>query len=131
MAKTKSKARSKVRSRARSKAKGEATGRTSTGLEPNVSGLLCYVLGWITGLVFLILEKNKFVRFHAIQSMVVFGAFTVVIIILCFIPVVGWVIGCIIGAIAFVLWIVLMVKAYQGEKFKLPVSGEIARNASK
>lgn len=98
-----------------------------TGLEPNVAGLLCYVLGWVSGLVFLLLEReDKFVRFHAIQSLVVFGAFQVAYFILFWIPVIGFVFGWIIGALSFVLWIVLMVRAYQGDKLKMPVAGDIA-----
>ena len=101
--------------------------KTSTGLEENVAGLLCYVLGWISGLVFFLIEQeNKFVRFHALQSIIVFGAFSVVIFILNFIPFIGWVISTIIGILGFVLWIVLMVKAYQGTRFKLPWSGNLA-----
>ena len=70
----------------------ESKGKTSTGMEQNLAGLLCYVLGWITGIIFLLLEKdNRFVRFHAIQSIVVFGAFMVIEIILGFIPVIGWI----------------------------------------
>ena len=65
----------------------ETKGKTSLGMEQNLEGLLCYVIGWITGIIFLLLEKdNKFVRFHAVQSIVIFGAFTVVIIIFRFIP---------------------------------------------
>jgi uncharacterized membrane protein len=102
-------------------------GKMSTGLNPNVAALLCYLAGWITGLIFLILEpENKFVRFHAIQSIIVFGAYTVVGIIFGFIPVVGTILSGILGALAFVLWIILMLKAYQGERYKLPVAGEIA-----
>jgi uncharacterized membrane protein len=114
------------------KTKGKAKGKTSTGLESNVAGLLCYVFGWVTGLVFLILEKdNKFVRFHAVQSIVVFGAVNVAFLILFWIPIIGWVFGWILWAFAFVLWIVLMFKAYQGEKYKLPVAGDFAEKASK
>jgi hypothetical protein len=48
--------------------------KASTGLEPNVAGLLCYLVGWITGLVFILIEKeNQFVRFHAMQSIIIFG----------------------------------------------------------
>jgi uncharacterized membrane protein len=101
--------------------------KTSTGLQENVAGLLCYVLGWVTGIIFLILEKdNKFVRFHAIQSIVVFGAYTVLSIIFGWIPIVGWVLNTVIGIAAFILWVILMVKAYQGNMYKLPVSGDIA-----
>ena len=101
-------------------------GKTSTGLQPNVAALLCYVLGWITGLVFFLIEKeNKFVRFHAFQSMVVFGSLTVLSIVLA-ITVVGLVLVPVISVIELVLWIILLIKAYQGEKFKLPVAGDMA-----
>ncbi len=110
----------------------EAPVKSTTGLQPNVAALLSYVLGWITGLIFLVLENNKeYVRFHAMQSIVVFGAITVVDIVLRFIPVVGGILSWIIGALAFVLWIVLMVKAYQGQRFKLPVAGDIAEAYAK
>lgn len=106
--------------------------KTSTGINQNVEGLLCYLLGWITGVIFLILEKeNKFVRFHAIQSIVVFGALTVVDLILAFIPIIGWIIAWILGVVAFILWIVLMYKAYRGERFKLPIAGDIAEKQAK
>jgi len=101
--------------------------KTSTGLEANVAGLLCYVLGWITGLVFILIEKeNKFVRFHAMQSIIVFGAITVASIIFNLIPFIGWFLGVLLSILALVLWIILMVKAYQGDKYKLPWAGELA-----
>ncbi len=107
--------------------------KTSTGLTENVAGLLCYVLGWVSGLVFLLIEQeNKFVRFHAVQSIVTFGSITVVSIVLSIlglIPYIGVlfdIIGYIVGLIAFVLWIVLMVKAYQGTMYKLPWAGDFA-----
>ena len=106
---------------------------TSIGLEPNVAGLLCYVLGWITGLIFLLLAKeDKFVRFHALQSIVTFGAFTVLITIFSVFSNIRYVGGLfevltiLSSILAFVVWIVLMVKAYQGEKYKLAVAGDIA-----
>ena len=101
--------------------------KTSTGMDENVAGLLCYVLGWITGLIFFLIEKkNKFVRFHALQSIVVFGVLTLASIVLGWIPIIGQVIVAIIWVLAIVLWILLMVKAYQGEKYKLPWSGNLA-----
>ena len=107
--------------------------KTSTGLDENVAGLLCYVLGWVSGLVFILLEKeNKFVRFHAMQSIVTFGSITIVSIalsILGLIPFIGVVfdiMNWIIGLLAFVLWIVLMVKAVQGTMYKLPWAGNLA-----
>jgi len=101
--------------------------KTSTGLEQNVAGLLCYVLGWITGVIFIVIEKeNKFVRFHAMQSIVVFGILTIARIVLGWIPLIGWVLGIIISILMFVLWIILMVKAFQGQMFKLPWAGNFA-----
>ncbi len=101
--------------------------KSSTGLSENVAGLLCYVLGWISGVIFVLIEnKSKFVRFHAIQSIYVFGVLTIIGIILGWIPGVGGVLNWIIGAIAFILWIVLMFKAYHGEKYKIPWAGNMA-----
>jgi len=106
---------------------GEVRGKASTGLEPNIAGLLCYLLGWASGLVFLLLEKkDKFVRFHAWQSIIVFGFLNAVYLILFWIPIVGWVFGWVLWALAFVLWILLMVKAGRGQKIKMPVAGDIA-----
>jgi uncharacterized membrane protein len=101
--------------------------KTSTGLNQNVAGLLCYLVGWITGLIFFLIEKdNRFVRFHAMQSMMTFGALTVLFIVLGFIPFIGPMLFPILGLVQLVLWILLMVKAYQGERFKLPVIGDLA-----
>lgn len=91
--------------------------KTSSGLKENVVGLLCYVLGWVSALVFILIERrNKFVRFHAMQSLIVFGALTIVIFL--GIP--------FLSLIGLVFWVVLMVKAYQGEKYKLPWVGNLA-----
>jgi len=101
--------------------------KTATELDENIAGLLCYVLGWISGIVFIILEpKNKFVRFHAIQSIIVFGAISIASGILSWIPFIGAFLGWALGVLAIILWIVLMVKAYQGKKYRLPVSGDMA-----
>jgi uncharacterized membrane protein len=103
------------------------TGNTSTGLQQNIAGLLCYVLGWITGIIFLIIEKDdKFVRFHAWQSVIVFGLLTVLGIIFNWV----WFLGYIVWAISVIAWIVLMYKAYKGEKYKVPIAGDIAEKQS-
>jgi uncharacterized membrane protein len=100
---------------------------SSTGLEPNVAGLLCYLGGWISGIVFLVIEqKNKFVRFHALQSIVTFAALTVAGALLGWIPYAGSIFGTIIGILAFIVWVILMVKAYQGELYKVPLAGQVA-----
>jgi len=102
-------------------------GKTSTGIEPNVAGLLCYLFGWVTGIIFFILEKeNKYVRFHALQSIIVFGILSLAGSIIGPIPFLGWVIGAFIGILTFILWLVLMIKAYQGEVFKIPWAGNFA-----
>jgi uncharacterized membrane protein len=107
--------------------KREKSQETSTGLVPNVAGLLCYIGGWISGVIFFILEqKNSWVRFHAAQSIVTFGAITVAGIVLGLIPFVGHVFSSIVWLISFILWIVLMVKAHNGERYKLPWAGDIA-----
>ncbi len=102
--------------------------KTSTGLDENVAGLLCYVLGWVSGLVFVLIEKeSKFVRFHALQSVYVFGVLTIAGIILGWVPVIGPVVlSPLIGLLGVALWIVLMIKAYQGKMYKLPWAGNLA-----
>jgi len=101
--------------------------KSSTGLDENVAGLLCYVLGWVSGLVFVLLEQeSKFVRFHAIQSIYVFGILNLAGIILGWIPILGDAISVIIGVVGFALWIVLMIKAYQGVQFKVRWAGDFA-----
>jgi len=94
-------------------------GKCSTGMQANVAALLSYAVGWLTGLIFFLIEKeNKFVRFHALQSIILFGSLAV----LTFIPVIG-----LLAIIASpILWILLMIKAYSGVKFKLPFIGDIA-----
>ncbi len=111
---------------------GDTQTKTTSGIEQNLAGLLCYVLGWLTGLFFYITEKqNEFVRFHAMQSILVFGAFTVVEIILSFIPMIGWILDMLLGIAAFILWLYLMLNAYQGKKIKMPFAGDIAEKQSK
>ena len=75
------------------------------------------------GIVFLLIEKDPFVRFHAMQSVITFGALTVLGIF----PLIGWVLSPFLMIIGFVLWLVLIFKAYQGEEFKLPMVGEFAK----
>lgn len=100
---------------------------TSVNMAPNVAGLLCYVGVWITGIIFFVLEqKNNWIRFHAAQSIIVFGTLAVAGAILGWIPAIGSFFSAIIGIIGFVCWIVLMVKAYNGERYKMPWAGDIA-----
>ena len=102
--------------------------KTSSGLEENVAGLLTYVVGFVTGIIFLLIEKeNKFVRFHAMQSIVVFGAFFVISLVLNVVPVIGTIVSVLIlSPLSLIVWIVLMVKAYQGNRYKLPIAGDFS-----
>ena len=101
--------------------------KSSTGLDVNIAGLLTYLLGFITGIIFLVIEKDsQFVRFHAMQSTIVSLGLFVLNIALGMIPFLGWIVGLLLAPVAFLLWIFLMFKAFQGERFKLPVVGDIA-----
>jgi len=112
-------------------------GTGSSGLTENVAGLLCYVLGWLTGIIFLIIDKRPFVRFHAAQSIVVFGALTVIRIILSFFFLGGYsfglfwlwsMISLLVSLVTLVAWIVLMLMAYQGKRFEVPIAAGIAKS---
>jgi uncharacterized membrane protein len=109
--------------------------KTSMNMEENMAGLLCYLLFWVTGLIFYILEKqNKTVRFHAMQSILLFLPLHIFAYIFSFSLWFGfgflWWLAGLIWLFVFILWIILMLKAYQGEKFKLPVIGDIAEKHS-
>jgi uncharacterized membrane protein len=96
-------------------------------LQQNISCTLCYAFFWISGIIFLVLEKkDKVVNFHAIQSIVLFGGLTILSACLSWIPHVGGFFSTVIGILMFVFWIVLMVKAYQGKRYKAPLAGDIA-----
>jgi uncharacterized membrane protein len=115
--------------------------RTRSGIPDNVAALLSYVLGWITGLIFLLIDKRPFVRFHAAQSVIVFLGLHIARVVVAMIFGVGGLAGLfvwpvsILAAVLFhsislitlVLWIILMVKAFQGVRFKLPLVGDIAQ----
>ncbi len=117
----------KARIQAEERAARLAAAPQGTGLEPRVAALLCYLAGWVSGIVFLVLEqRDRYVRYHALQSIIVFGTLNVAGVLLSYVPVIGNFLGAIIGVLALVLWIVLMVKSYQGERYRIPVAGDIA-----
>lgn len=106
------------------------------GLEENVASALCYLLGLLTGVLFLVLapyNQNRTIRFHAFQA-IFFGLATfvgfIIITILGFIPFVGWIfsigLGLIYPLLLVVLWLMLMFKAYNREKWVLPIIGPMA-----
>ena len=104
----------------------------------NVASTLAYALGWVTGLIFFFIDKRPTVQFHAKQSIVVFGALHVVGLVLgTFLGVsvftgglVGFSAGLailrLIQLVGVVLWILLMVKAYQGERFRIPFAADLS-----
>ncbi len=101
--------------------------KSTTGLDANLAALVCYVLGFVTGIVMLVIEKDsKFVRFHAMQSVMTFLGLFAINIVLGFIPILGWIVSLLLLPVTLILWLVLMYKAYQGEKFKLPIVGDMA-----
>ncbi|MGC2530575.1 MAG: DUF4870 domain-containing protein [Candidatus Acidiferrum sp.] len=112
-----------------------ATASATEGLDENVAALVSYLVGWVTGLIFLLIDKRPFVKFHAAQSI----AFNIAIIpcwialwivefILAHIPIIGFlglIMFPIFGLAIFAVWIFLMYKAYSHEMFKLPIIGNI------
>lgn len=102
----------------------------ATGLKKNTAGALAYLLGPITGVIFLVIEKDPFVRFHAMQSIVVLGGLWLLSWILPF-TIVLMVLSPIIAILSFVLWLVCIYKAWQGEDWEVPLLGKIARNLAK
>ena len=116
-----------------------ASGPTSTGLPPNVAGALAYVLGPITGILFYVLEKdNRFIRFHAAQSIAVSVLMIILSIVLgilgsvlAFIPLIGWIIAMLLSfglsIVSLVLWLFLMWQAYKGLEWEAPIAGTFAR----
>jgi uncharacterized membrane protein len=119
--------------------------KATFGLDENVASAATYVLGWVTGIIFFVMEKdNKTVRFHAMQSILTFlplmilwwiigSVYSMMIIGAGMYGAVGmWgilsLISLLISIIMLLLWLFLMYKAYTGEKFKVPIAGEIAEN---
>jgi uncharacterized membrane protein len=102
-------------------------GKSSTGLDANFAAMLAYLLGPITGVAFLLKEQeSRFVRFHAMQSTLVFLSLFGAAVMLNTIPLLGQVLSALLVPATILLWVFLMFKAYQGETYKLPVLGDIA-----
>ncbi len=120
----------------------------ASGLSENVAATLSYVLGWLTGIIFYLIDSRPYVRFHAAQSIVTFGGLHVIRIVLAVVFGLGWafapfggygvghfagfglglmLLG-LIGLVSFVLWIVCMIMAFQGKRFMVPIAGDIAAN---
>ncbi len=122
---------------------GAPVAQSQSGLAENVAGLLCYAGIWLTGLIFLLIDKRPYVRFHAAQSLITFGLLHVARYALGLLFGFGLLTGGLfrwsrillaatlfklLWIAGFILWIVLMIRAYQGERFKLPIVGDFAEN---
>jgi uncharacterized membrane protein len=116
-----------------------AAAPVQTSMAENLAAALSYSLGWITGIIFLLIDKRPFVRFHAAQSIVVFGGLHLITIVFTFgggMMLMGGfgffglraALGSLLWLLGVILWIVLMVKAYQHEKFELPIVAGIAKS---
>ncbi len=93
----------------------------------NLMGALTYLLGAITGIILLLVaKKSKFVRFHAMQSTILFGGLFVLFVGFGFIPLLGYLVDVTLSFLGFILWIVCMWKAFQGESFKVTYVGDMA-----
>ncbi|MEI7857908.1 MAG: DUF4870 domain-containing protein [Methanomicrobiales archaeon] len=100
--------------------------KATFGLDENVASAACYVLTWVTGIIFLLVEKdNKAVRFHAMQSILTFLPLTIISFVIGMIPFIG-IISLLIWLVMVILWLVLIIKTFQGEKFMVPIVGEMA-----
>jgi uncharacterized membrane protein len=122
----------------------QTTQSAQPGMSENVAALLCYLVGWVTGIIFFLIDKRPFVRFHAAQSIVVFGGLHVINIVIGIVFFragfmmmggygafgLGSALYGLISLAAFILWILLMVKAYQHEKFEVPIAAGIAKGFS-
>ncbi|MBE3561487.1 MAG: DUF4870 domain-containing protein [Ktedonobacteraceae bacterium] len=96
-------------------------------MSQNVAAGLSYVFTWVSGLIIFLTEKqNRFVRFHAMQSILFFGGLSVIWLVLRFIPFIGFFLSTLVGLAWVIGWIVLMVMGFQGKYFKLPVIGDYA-----
>lgn len=116
-------------------------GSASAGMTNNVAGCLCYLVGWVTGLIFLLIDpykNDRFVRFHAFQSIFLsIAVFAIWIGTFILSMILGFITRglsiFLMGPLMMVLWlgvlvavIVCMIKAYGNQQFKLPIIGDLA-----
>jgi uncharacterized membrane protein len=109
-------------------------GPTTINMEPNVAAGLSYLGTWVTGLIFILIEKqNRFVRFHAMQSILAFATLTVLSIVvsvitaaLSFVSVIGCVLTPLVSLAWLAVWLICMINGFQGKYFKLPIIGDYA-----
>ena len=101
--------------------------RSSLNMSENIAALIAYLFGWISGLIIFLLEKDsRFVRFHALQSLVFFGGMSLILGILIRIPLIGRVFALAGFILSLVYWVIGMVNAYRGELYRFPIAGDFA-----
>ncbi len=100
------------------------------GLARNTAAALSYVFFFVSGIFFFLLSKDTYVRFHAAQCILVFGVlfflqwlFTITVVLA---P-----ISSLIGLLSFILWLLLIYKAWKGEEWELPMIGAYAKNLAR
>jgi uncharacterized membrane protein len=116
----------------------DLTTATSTGVDPRLSVLLCYTAWWMSGLIFLIIEQqHRDVRFHAAQSLVLFGGLSVLIGVLLVVAIAMLVVSTaafqamqllmyLVWLAAVVLWLIVMLRAFKGESWRVPFAADLA-----
>ena len=119
-------------------AAGGLDGPTSTGVEPRLSALLCYTAWWLSALVFLVIEQeHRVVRFHAAQSLILFGGLSVLIGLLSIFSVAMLVVSAgafqvarllvyLVWIAAVGIWLVLMLRTFKGETWRVPIVADVA-----
>ena len=114
---------------------------TTLGLNERLERVLAYAFGWLSGIILFFMEKNRNVRWHAVQSMVTFGALSILMLaisilrgFLSFIPLLGWLtsagLGLLISVlwwVTIILWVWLMIMAFVKEDYRLPFIGNFVR----
>ncbi len=109
--------------------KNDSGRKTTLGIEKNLEALLCYLLFWVSGIVIFIIEKeNRYVRFHAAQSMAAFVILFTLLLIFPVVPIIGLLLYYLLRVLIFVLWLFLMYKAFNGEEYQLPYIGEFVKS---
>jgi uncharacterized membrane protein len=103
-----------------------AAGKSSTGLDENIAGMLCYLLWFVSGIALLVIEKDSaFVRFHAMQSTLTFVSLFVLSFVVRIVPLLGDIASAIIWLLWIGVWVLAMLKAFAGERYKLPLVGDL------
>lgn len=101
--------------------------KSSSGLDENIAGMLCYLFTFVGGIIFLAVEKrSRFVLFHALQSVIVFGLIMVGHVLSTFLPLFGPLVASMLSLLGIIVWLVMVLTSLQGKWFKLPWVGDVA-----